>query len=336
MQAISRREIRKYKIGGLENDERNEVIDLNGVIYVISHKFVSMLRDTFIDWGTFLEVYDNGTNNELLVNQAVKLLNIGQIDKINENIIPLLDKIYKLPAESHMYAMIRQYMIYEPVTIIVYSIYIYFKHHYESLIKHYVTERNKYIEKHKTKDTPNDLVALSDYWRQLNLQYKLDTSSLLLTFINPPNNINPYLYLEIEGVPASIKLIEAFSKFKYTGFCPRVPHVRLYDLLQFPLSSLINAIMAIDKSYKPIDYQSMEKEIEKIISEMPMRPETHDKYERKDPPIKLQKNELIKWYVEEILELRKSLISDGKLMEEYYNTQAKIFTRVLAVLKSTF
>ena len=40
-----------YKIGGLEpSTEESKTLDVDGIKYVVSDKFKSMLRDSFIDW----------------------------------------------------------------------------------------------------------------------------------------------------------------------------------------------------------------------------------------------------------------------------------------------
>ena len=49
-----------YATGGLEpSDTPDGTYQIDGVNYMLSEKFKSQLRNSIIDWGTFLEIYHN-------------------------------------------------------------------------------------------------------------------------------------------------------------------------------------------------------------------------------------------------------------------------------------
>ena len=57
-----------YHTGGLEyNDDDSKTVEIENITYVVSDRFKSMLRDSFIDWGTFLEVYHNNLSYTLML-----------------------------------------------------------------------------------------------------------------------------------------------------------------------------------------------------------------------------------------------------------------------------
>ena len=63
-----------------------------------------------------------------------------------------------------------------------------FIHSYE-IIKKFIDVRNDYITKHNTKDILNDWKGLVKYWNDENLDGNFESSSVILLFLNPPNNI---------------------------------------------------------------------------------------------------------------------------------------------------
>lgn len=327
-----------YKTGGLETtpDTASDILRVDDIDYVVSNKFKTLLRDSFVNWGTFLEIYKKSIPDSVLFEQVVKLLDVKETENLRDVMLPLVKKIYHLPAESHMACMLKQFMLYEPVSIALHAIYTTIKSHYEELIEKFINTRNKYITDHKLRDSLNNLEELTKYWADLNNQYDLDTSSLLLLFMNPPKGLKNQMHFKVKGAPS--KPIEAFKnalkKFKYPGFCPKVPQERIAQLLNFPVVECTKAILSMDPNAKFPNYEKLEAAMSKLISSAPEPPAVKDTYTRNTPPKNLtEKIELVKWYVDEILALRKSLLPYGKAYEEYYFNHAKILLEVNELVK---
>ena len=328
-----------YRTGGLEvSDTPQKTLEVDGVNYVVSEKFRTMLRDSFIDWGTFLEVYHDNLNYALMFDQMVKLLNIKENENLREFMIPLVEKIYKLPANAHMTCMLKQFMIYEPVSVAIHSLFTTIKLHYEYIVDTFLMSRNKYILENKTKDKLNDVQELKKYWSEMNTQYDLDSSSTTLLFLNPPKGMKSNIHFNISKLDLPIsQLKDAIKKFHYLGFCPKVPQERLKALLTFPINEFVNVIKQLDPEIKFPNYKSIETTIANELANMPKKPEIPDLAKRETPPAEMtDKLLLAKWYINAILDLRKELLPYGAEFESYYAEQAKIFVRINDAIKKEF
>ena len=330
-----------YRIGGLEpNTNDSKILPIDGTNYIVSDKFRTMLRDSFIDWGTFLEIYHDNLTYANLFDQMVRLLNIKENENLREFMIPIIKKIYHLPAKAHMACMLKQFMLYEPVSIAIHSLFTTIKLHYESILEHFLRARNSYILLHETKDAVNDIEALEKYWEDMNAQYSLESSSPKLLFLNPPKGMKSRLNFAVTGdkkIELVIsKLRDAVKKFKYLGFCPKVPHTRLKALLEFPINAFIDAIKLLDPEAKFPNYQFVEKEIAKNMILMPNKPVIPDDIKRESPPDITDNIALAKWYIDAILDLRKNLLKYGNAYEEYYAEQAKILSDINEIVKKEF
>lgn len=342
-----------YFIGGLEptKDDRNEVLCVGGTDYLLIDKFKTMLRDSLIDWGTFLEVYNDNINYSNMYDQVVRLLNIKENENLRDMMVPLIEKIYKLPAAAHVSCMMKQFMVYEPMSIAIHELFTILKQHYEDIVKLFIDCRNDYIVKNKVKVKLNDWDRLINRWDRLNVEHKLESSSPVLLFLNPPNRLKSNIHYKIpQFVKETSVLKAAVKKFKYPGFCPRVPHKRLVMLLQFPINKFVDAIKKICPDKKLPDYGKIESLIVKTLSNKPAVPKITNEFKRETPPsnlIKLGKHKttdptpeinaariaLIKWYVDKIMELRKQLLPVGKQYEKYYINLAKIITQTTELIK---
>ena len=333
-----------YKTGGLEStNERPKIIKIDNSSYALSDKFKTMIRDSFIDWGTFIEIYNENLDDNNMFEQVVKMFNVKGSDKLKDIILPLVKTIYHLPMESHMMSMIKQFMINEPLSIAIHSLFTTIKRHYEEIVEKLIIERNTLINANNLKSETNNIEFLLEYWRDVNIQSNLDSSSLILTFINPPEFINSKLILEIvpeDKIDEKLRnqfsnLITEISNFHYMGFCPREPQKRLSALLDFPINSFIKTILLLDEKVVFPDYANIEKEIGKLLKKIPTRPKILETYKREDSPTNLFGNELIKWYVDEILNLRKTLVKHGRDFEQYYIDQAYVIVEINDYLKTT-
>lgn len=335
------------KIGGLEPTAESVILRVDDTDYELSGRFQTMLRDTIIDWETFKEVYSHGVADANMFAQILKLLNLPHVqtsEPIQTALTGLLSTLYKEPAEIHMNQMLRQFMISESMSMAMFALFSTIRIYFENMIKHYSECRNSYISKKKTTDTPNDLKALTERWESLDAEYDLDSSSTILLFLNPPDVVprDPAykFHVKVRGVPETEALAAAFKKFKYPGFCPKVPKKRLDLLLCFPIHELVAACKALErgnssggsgKTEYP-DFKALGCQLSTIIDTLPQKPAIIDDYTRKSPPEGLKPMQLIMWYVDEILALRKHLYPFGKKYEEYYQKHAVALVEMTKIL----
>jgi hypothetical protein len=172
----------------------------------------------------------------------------------------------------------------------------------------------------------------------MNEQYNLDSSSIVLLFINPPTGLKSGINFNVKNLSNIINTLKiAVKKFHYPGFCPKVPNERLTGLLNFPISEFINAIKELDNSVEFPDFDVIERIIKEHLDKMPEAPTIPDVPALKDretPPDGLDQISLAKWYIEAILELRKKLLPYGNKYEEYYVQKARIFTDLTNAIKA--
>jgi hypothetical protein len=348
--------------GGLEpNDkDRNEIITINNTKFIISEKFKTMLRDSIIDWDTFLNVYNTSINNEIMLKQVQRLLDIHDSHtKDMEVFISALKKIYKMPLESHISHLINQFMIQEPMSYAIHGIFTTIKNYFESVFELFIEERNNYIIENDTKDTLNDYPSLLSSWKKINIDYNLETSSIKLLMLHPPKYIKQQVQFKIKGIDIS-QLLKKIKMFTYPGFCPRVPHKRLQELLKFPVNEFINIIYKLNPKIKFPNFKEIEKKALSLIEHQD-KPKFVDNFEREKPPEKLvskhevihvndssshhekikindknrskQNLQLVKWYVDKILLMRKTLVPIGSQYENYFINIAKQLNEVNKLLE---
>jgi hypothetical protein len=290
----------------------NEKITIGGIERYVGDKLEFMLSDTIIHWETLLKAYDKYKNDEIFFEEVLKILGIKENKNLRELILPISKKIYNLPDKFHIIGMMKQYFIYEPLSLVIHNIFMLIKNHYEKIVTDFITARNTYIIKNKlnepniketkiynSKNQLNDLNYLIDLWSNLDLQNNLNTSSIILYFINPPENIDNQLNLDMSYSNSNSsnsnsnssnsnssnssnsnssnsnsnlkkqikKLLLSIKKFNYPGFCPKVPYSRLKKLLTFPLTNFIKTIQLLDPDYKSIDYKNIESKIKKILNQ---------------------------------------------------------------------
>lgn len=337
----------RYAIGGLEQDKNKELITMNidDTIYVISDKFRSMLQDLIIDWGTFLEIYHENVEYCDLFDQVTKLLNIKDNENIRESLLPIIKEIYELPAEAQLSCMIKQFIIYEPLSISIHSLFSAIKYHYEIIVKKFIECRNKYIIDHKLKAPLNNWNELLDSWNESNSKNNLESSSVILLFLHPPKGLDNDLHIKVPGnkfTELNQKLLKGIKEFTYPGFCPKVPHQRLVKLLKFPINEFIDILKTLDSSIIFPNYEQIEKEISAILNTKIEKPKITHEFKLEKPPSDLDENnktdrlQLIKWYVSKILEMRKGLFSDGEKYESYYENMAKLISESSNTIKKEF
>lgn len=366
-----------YAIGGLEINLESDKgkIKIDGVTYQFADKFKFMLRDTIINWETFLEIYGTSIEYEDLFQQVVKLLNIQynedgstSSDKPSQStlkdiLMPVVKRIYELPIEAHIACMMKQFVIYEPVSIAISELFSIFKRHYEMLVERFIKSRNSYLLKTNLdkKVKLNDWDTLVETWYQSNGDNQLESSSITLLFLNPPKKLKSGIHYGVPGHESVMtNLKTAVSKFQYPGFCPKVPIERLMKLLAFPVKEFVTAIRVLDKEMKFPNYDEIDRITEECFATVPKKPEITDGVEREQPPKHLidaikdakkamrveyhedsaeytaAKIELIKWYVGRILDVRRRLADQGIKLEEYYIEMAERITQLNKKMKELF
>ena len=324
-----------YRTGGLESSKHARHLIINSVDYVTSDKFKMMLRDSFVDWGTFQEVYQDAMTTDILFNQVIKMLDIKD-SKNKDKMLSVVEDIYKMPSIGHMMCVIKQFMLYEPMSTAIHSLFITIKQHFEELVILYIKQRSTYIKHHLTSDTIND-DNFEEHLSELNDKYGNNTSSVLLLYMCHPE---AHLSFTIKKLSETKTLAAKLKKFKYAGFCPKVPHERIMALMEFPLNEIVAALYAIDPNIKLPNYPAVEEHITTILKPI-NRPKVPEKYKREELMTKKKITDAeiikrVKWYVDEILNLRKSLVPFAASYEKYFVTQAQQISAVNNYLKVKF
>jgi len=346
-----------------------EIIKIGGIERHVGNKLEFMISNNIIQWEQILIAHEKYKKDNIFFDEVIRILGFKENQNLLELILPMSKKIYNLPDKFHIISMIKQYFIYEPLSLVIHNIFMIFKNHYEQIFNDFITARNKYIVENKLDNNRNKIIDLNfllDYWGDINIQNNIDTSSLILYFINTTENIDNNLDITIidadKNIVSLIKILQnKLKKFNYPGFCPKVPYTRLKKLLIFPLETFVKVIKLLDKEYKTIDYKLIENKIKKILDNFHLvNPllEYKNIYKREKNPInkiykliekeekfkKRKKNEheqndhkimieTIKWYVDKTLQLRKQILPEAKKLEKYYNELAKLFEEVYNVLK---
>ena len=316
-----------YKTGGLEPvDNKTLIMNIGGNNYVITEKLRDLLRENLIDWGTFNEINCKECNDNMLIKQVVSLLSLKPVKTLDDLLI-VLEKTYNSDDNTILDDMMKQFLIYEPISLVLVNVFNVIKKHYESLIELFVDTRNKYIDKHHLKDIKNDWNYLKTLWDETNKNNSLSSSSVILLSLSDSR----FKQLETH-VDGNDKMPSSIREFKYPGICPRVPHDRLYTLLTFPLDDVLDAIKDFDtgETLEFKNYDSIEEKVSELLrkKENIIKPIIENKCERPAAPSSLEKNKLVHFYVDAILELRNKLIDSGEKLQTYYIDVAKALNEV--------
>jgi len=287
-------------------------------------KFIDRLQLISLDWEKFLEINADNTD-DILFEQVTQLLDLSEINNIIDILLVMVKKVYMMPAKDHIKCMIKQFYIYEPVSLSMLSLFTSLKIHFEYLVTLYIKTRNSYIKNKNLNIETLNLDKKIKEWEDINILNKLESSSIILKFFNGEFGVN----LDAEGLDES-KVLK-LKNFKYLGFCTKQPHKRLIALLNFPLDEIVSLIKQMDDTKIFPSYKKIYSHITKILEEV-KHPEVEDKYIRKTEP-NISGKELVLWYVTEILELRKSLKHEGESYNKYYIECAKNIEAVTKIIK---
>jgi hypothetical protein len=340
-----------YDIGGLEASD--DVGDS-------ANRFRFMLRDSIIDWGTFMQIHGSQPDYDLLLNEVSKLLDIKKTSSIRHSFIEVLSTLYKLPVEYHLQCMLKQYLIFETRSLSIFKLFNLIKHHFEHVVETFFKVRNSYIEEKKLSDKLNNFDELVQYWTEMNNAYNYETSSVVLFFLNPPDNIKSKIHWSISDHENEITSLKSkIQQYKYPGFCPKVAAERLATLLKFPVEEFVSLTSMLDPSTEFPNYTELKNKIAEIIKDHPQKPvididldiesstdelkeslaeynaldELKEKTDEQTKREKYLRTAIIRWYVDKIFHIRKLLVPYGTKYEKYYEQNARIIDKIYAIAK---
>ncbi len=293
-------------------------------------KLEMMIQDNLSDWSTFLRIYGENVSNDDLLDQICKLFLIKKETKLNIN--SHLKSLYEADDKTHMVLMNKQFMLQEPVSTVLFDIYTLFKFIFELLIEKFVKTRNEYLDRNNIKGVKrNDWSKLLEMWVEQYKLYDLSSSSIILLFLNPPLGKSGIHY-KIPGKEDIVeKLRDAIYKYHYPGFCTKVPHQRLTQLVcEFPWELIMVCIKQMDDSASLPDIGLAIDIICKGLEDLsPLKWSIDEKsIPREINPYPENDSRSTKWYVESILNLRQKLKKNTKVIENYHIETAKKLTEV--------
>lgn len=319
-----------------ERTEVNNKVNIGELKYVFNNKLDYMVNHMLLDWSTFINMNKSIDHNSLF-EEVVKLLNVKENEHIIGILLTIVKSVYDSSPTSQISSMLKQYNVYEPISLSITQLFSIIKVEYENIVVEYINCRNKYIDNNSTQDEKNNLNELLEYWLQLTNLHKINTSSLILMFINPSIDESNKLKILVKGKESSIELSNDIKKFTYKGFCPKVPHERLNELLNFPVNSFISTIKDLDSKKNFPDYDKIGLDIGKILEKNISKPVIdNDEYKKKTPPKELENIDLVKWYVEAIIEYRKYLTKYSKDYEEYFSKQVEVINEITDIIREGF
>jgi len=275
------------------------------------------IRQKIIYWKTYQEYHkaniSTGQIDEKLFYEEVKkLLNLVPDDDIPS----LLEKIYTLPDREHVLQINRECLAYEPVSSAIRKLFMLLKQHYETTITYFIQTQNE-----KTR-VINVLDDLYEEWKTIDKEKALESSSLLLLFMNPPFRTDSVVVLDLDN-PKINDFNDKLFDFHYLGFCPKVPLIRLEALLKFPIFELVDAIQSMDATYEPVDYDKLYDAVKDIPAIEP--PSKAESSKRSDVPEDLIGINKTIWLVGAILDTRFALLPEcEKFIQYYIDTSTKI------------
>jgi hypothetical protein len=170
-------------------DSEVNTIELGGINFAVGNRFNYRLYDSIADWSAFLEVYNKNIDNNLLFDEAVRVLGVREVNEsMREALLPLVETVYYLPDHAHVSGVMKQYMLYEPISIAVYNLFMILKAHFEDVVAWYAAARNEFIEVNHIDAAVMNWPILVEYWENLNVQNNHSSSSPILFYLNPPKD----------------------------------------------------------------------------------------------------------------------------------------------------
>lgn len=338
-------DLQKYGIDDMKNT------------YEGPERFKYMMRNSLIEWSIFAEQLNESFDYDFVIKKVSDLLDIRNANLVHTPFINILKAIYHLEPEQHIYCMIKQFTIFESKSMSIFLLFNVMKHHFEYIIVKFLHLRNEYAA--RAKRAINDIEKLKDKWEEINSGMDDPTSSTVLYFFNKESEDGSYDKIEWEfgateeQKSLSKELQEAIQNFKYEGFCHKQAGARLVSLLKFPLRIFLKAILSLDSSFELADYDKIAEEIKTIVKEKVPRPEIKVDYTLPEEPNDLLaayeeadkqqktnienhefarlKLKLIRWYMDNIMVIRKRMLPYCEMYEKYYLNSAEIIDKIYHV-----
>lgn len=241
---------------------------------LIGNLIKTFIKNKFLEWDSFKDTYYvnkklpiKDYNNFLCVLNDIFPLPVYTVDE-NE-LLFLIKNIYMAKPNELMAGFTKMTPIYKPLNSAIRHLFMAYKIYLEKIIEIFVQLRQDHISTNKLKGNPNDFSKLLDRWNAIDIENKVNTSSLILFFNFPPTS------MKLEDTVPSINWYDGASKntpfnksiskfltkatqlkFNYLGFCPHAAIHRFKLLLQFPVKELLDAIKVLDLSRKYSDINS--------------------------------------------------------------------------------
>jgi hypothetical protein len=257
-------------VGGFDKDLN--LITENIVICNITKTF---LKNKITEWDSFKEVYYiNGKLDIKYYNKLIETINniylLPFYCSDEKELSNIISNIYN-GSDKQIYTAISNTLnLLEPIKPVIKHLFMSYKIFIEKLIEIFVKLRNDCVDDSHT----NDFKLLLEKWNAIDMENKINTSSLILFFNFPPKKVNLENSIKkIEWVICKANtneantneantneantceannLIDKFlnkiksNNFYYCGFCPFIPLERFEILLRFPTNDLINIIKLLD------------------------------------------------------------------------------------------
>lgn len=173
---------------------------------IVGENIESLLKTRKFEW----ETYETNNNSTFLIKTVNEIFNFPEYIDKEDDIILILDDLFEKSPVEILNALIRSFIIYEPLNYAYKNLFWKIKEFIENLI----------ILSYPEKEIKKKLLE----WEKYVLDTDTDTSSVILWALY--NKQSPF-YRE--------NFKYSRSKFKYIGYCPYEPAERICALLQFPL-----------------------------------------------------------------------------------------------------
>jgi len=320
----------------------------NRTTKIVGNKSSINLRDKMLEWGAFSEIYpdvdklDSAGINAMC--KTVKLVIDSQTCLKPGDTLEVLKSMYSLPDEKLSQMFIKRFNFGSSTVDALRSVYVNWVDHLESEVINYIETREKYIT--GKSEQSNDVKVLMKNWNAMDKYHGINSSSPILLYTSFPEipydlpwlrgtftegdiwDVYPLpFYWIVKGVSETLQLEKSIADFNYLGFCPRRPKYRLKKLFEFPLDKLHSATKALGG--KVSDTGRYAKVMKMINSGSVKTPkfEVPELIRKKEPKLK-NIQQKIKWHVEEIIEIYKSLHPHFKEVEKYYTDVAKQMSEI--------
>ncbi len=306
------------------------------------------IKNRILEWTTFQETYykkgklssDKDYKNLLCVLNDIFPLPIYTINE--DELLFLIKHIYTASPTEIMTALTKSTPLQAPLQASIRHLFMTYKIYIEQSIELFVHLRQDYMKKRNLLKSANsnEFMKLVDRWNSVDMENKVNTSSLILFFNFPPTSAKlektvPQINWNIPGATILVnKSITAFlaaakkHKFSYGGFCPHAAIERFNLLLRFPIKELLVAINAIDfnKKYSDIN-DKCNTIIPKVVALQHKARDLH-----KAPEIKLSDRKLSKKLDISKFAKSASVADKTHVFEEYIKLFMKLYKEIAPYL----